>query len=80
MGIKDIFFVHRASKMTHYERNKRIGKWVANPVNPEENFADKWIEYPQREKNFYKWLDQVEHDIQSGMMFRFGKGIYNHRI
>ena len=20
--------------------------------NPEENFADKWVEYPQREKNF----------------------------
>ncbi|MDR3327610.1 MAG: nucleotidyltransferase [Prevotellaceae bacterium] len=39
-------------------------KWVANPVNPEENFADKWVEFPQREKNFYKWLDQVESDIQ----------------
>lgn len=43
----------------------RIVKWVPNPVNPEENFADKWIEYPQREKNFYKWLDQVESDIKS---------------
>jgi hypothetical protein len=39
-------------------------KWVQNPVNPEENFADKWVEHPQREKNFYKWLDQVEYDIQ----------------
>jgi hypothetical protein len=40
-------------------------KCVQNPVNPEENFADKWVEYPQREKNFYKWIDQVECDIQS---------------
>jgi hypothetical protein len=43
----------------------KIIKWVPNPVNPEENFADKWIEHPQREKNFYKWLDQVESDIQT---------------
>lgn len=43
----------------------RVIKWVPNPVNPEENFADKWAEHPCREKNFYKWLDQVESDIQS---------------
>jgi hypothetical protein len=49
-------------------------KWIANPVNPEENFADKWIEFPQREKNFYKWLDQVESDIQTIVQKR---GIYN---
>jgi hypothetical protein len=49
-----------------YDRNTRKDiKWVSNPVNLEENFADKWIEFPQREKNFYKWLDQVEYDIQS---------------
>ncbi len=40
-------------------------KWIPNPVNPEENFADKWVEHPQREKNFYKWIDQVESDIQT---------------
>jgi hypothetical protein len=43
----------------------KVIKWVANPVNPQENFADKWVEHPQREKNFYKWLDQVEYDIQA---------------
>lgn len=43
----------------------RIVKWISNPVNPEENFADKWVEYPQRENSFYKWLDQVESDIQT---------------
>jgi hypothetical protein len=40
-------------------------KWIPNPVNPEENFADKWVEQPNREKNFYKWLDQLEKDIQT---------------
>jgi len=51
---------------SRYDQNtgKSI-KWVSNPVNPEENFADKWIEHPQREKNFYKWLDQVEYDVRN---------------
>jgi hypothetical protein len=43
----------------------RLVKWIANPVNPEENFADKWIEYPQREENFYKWLKQIKQDVQN---------------
>lgn len=43
----------------------KVIKWIPNPVNPEENFADKWVEHPQREKNFYKWLNQVESDIQA---------------
>jgi len=38
-------------------------KYIPNPVNEEENFADKWIEYPQREKNFYLWLDKVKTDF-----------------
>ncbi|MDR0231059.1 MAG: nucleotidyltransferase [Dysgonamonadaceae bacterium] len=47
-----------------YDRNLgKVIKWIANPVNPEENFADKWVEHPQREKNFYKWLNQVKQDV-----------------
>jgi hypothetical protein len=42
----------------------RTEKWIRNPVNPEENFADKWREYPKRERNFYEWLDTIERDIQ----------------
>lgn len=37
--------------------------WVANPTNGAENFADKWVEHPQRRTNFYKWLDQVRADF-----------------
>lgn len=39
--------------------------WVENPVNPEENFADKWPTHPQRQKNFLKWLDKVKKDVAS---------------
>lgn len=37
--------------------------WIPNPVNPKENFADKWSKYPARAKNFYEWLAQVEFDF-----------------
>jgi hypothetical protein len=51
---------------SRYDPNTRkVVKWIPNPVNPEENFADKWVEHPQREKNFNKWLDLVESDIQT---------------
>jgi hypothetical protein len=49
-------------------------KWIHNPVNDEENFADKWKEYPIRETNFYKWLDAVERDV-SNIINQRGKGL-----
>lgn len=40
---------------------KRIdGWWVPNPVNPKENFADKWAETPRKANLFFEWLDAVE--------------------
>lgn len=42
----------------------RYIKWVENPVNPEENFADKWPDNHKKEENFYKWLCQVGLDLQ----------------
>jgi hypothetical protein len=47
-----------------YEHGRKI-KWIGNPVNNEENFADKWTDEPQREKNFYKWIEQVKQDVQN---------------
>jgi hypothetical protein len=34
--------------------------WVPNPVNPAENFADKWRESPRKAELFFEWLDAVE--------------------
>ena len=39
--------------------------WVENPVNPEENFADKWPTHPKRQENFLKWLKQIKEDINA---------------
>ena len=37
--------------------------FIPNPVDPIENFADKWKERPNREQNFYRWLQQVQQDL-----------------
>lgn len=37
---------------------------VRNPVNPNENFADKWVETPQKQLNFFAWLKQVKQDVE----------------
>ncbi len=38
---------------------------VENPVNPAENFADKWRETPAKEKKFMDWLKKVKEDISN---------------
>ena len=49
--------------MPRYIRSINGVTWIPNPVNPLENFADKWQEHPQREKNFHRWLKQVQQDL-----------------
>ena len=44
-------------------KNERGEDVVSNPVNPEENFADKWPTHPKRRENFYKWLATVKKDL-----------------
>lgn len=41
--------------------------WVSNPVNPMENFADKWHEHPKRELKFRSWLRQVSEDLHRAL-------------
>jgi hypothetical protein len=49
-------------------------KWISNPVNPEENFADKWPASPKKQENFYKWLNQLRADLANVVNQR---GLYN---
>ena len=37
--------------------------WVANPVNKEENFAEKWNEHPARRTKFLKWLEELDAEL-----------------
>jgi hypothetical protein len=43
---------------------RRGGRWwVANPAQPEENFADKWNESPERHEAFVNWLRSLAPDL-----------------
>lgn len=62
--------------MCRYIENRNGIKWIANPVNPEENFADRWGENPKKEDNFYKWINKLNQDIRL-LNSSAGKGIQN---
>lgn len=44
---------------------------IRNPVSPPgykpENFADRWLDHPQRETKFRNWMKQVREDIDSAL-------------
>ncbi|MFD2855733.1 hypothetical protein ACFSZS_14515 [Seohaeicola zhoushanensis] len=49
--------------MDRFIENRDGQSWVANPVNPAENFADKWADEPKKEENFRRWLEQARRDF-----------------
>ena len=49
----------------YIERESPTGQYIVrNPVNKDENFADKWVDTPQKQLNFFNWLKQVKQDIE----------------
>lgn len=44
------------------KHNKNIW-WISNPVNDEENFADKWPLEKQKQDNFFAWLEKAKSDF-----------------
>ena len=49
--------------MDQYIEDRGGVKWVSNPVNPKENFADKWQELPEKQHNFFAWLRRAKRDF-----------------
>lgn len=49
--------------MDRYIEDRDGIAWVANPVNPAENFADKWAETLEKRENFHRWLNQARQDF-----------------
>ncbi len=41
--------------------------WIPNPVDPRENFADKWNKHPERAVRFFEWLAQVASDTTAAI-------------
>ncbi len=47
---------------------EKDGKYIVqNPADEDENFADKWNQYPDRRKDFFNWLEKAKADF--GTMF-----------
>jgi hypothetical protein len=53
----------------HIERRGSI-PWVVNPVDPGENFADKWQKHPDREVAFRSWLGAVRSGLVQALQVR----------
>ena len=53
--------------MPNHIQNSNGAILISNPVDPLENFADKWQEHPQREHNFYEWLRQVQQGLDKAL-------------
>lgn len=52
--------------MPNYIEKRDNGEWwVQNPVDEDENFADKWNEKPERREAFFLWLEKVRSDYYS---------------
>lgn len=56
-GEEDLFVAVRnvLAGMGGYIENRHGKWWVPNPAHEEENFADKWNEYPERREAFLAW-------------------------
>lgn len=50
-------------RMPRFIENRNGKLWVQNPVDENENFADKWNEYPERCAAFIEWLAKVKDDF-----------------
>ena len=37
--------------------------WIPNPVQPEENFADRWRRHPERAEHFFDWVRRAHRDF-----------------
>lgn len=51
-------------KKRYSDRHGRELTWIANPINDQENFADKWVETPAKEENFRKWLEDLRNGLR----------------
>lgn len=56
------------SNMSQYIERRGNEYWIANPVNSDENFADKWNKEPIKATVFFDWLsglNNIFHDLLS---------------
>jgi hypothetical protein len=60
--------------MGEHIENRHGTWWVPNPAHEEENFADKWNEYPERRKAFFAWHRDIS-GVLDDLVRLEGKGL-----
>lgn len=60
-------YINIISNMEKYIEKKDEVYYISNPVNPLENFADKWVTNHEREENFFKWLTQIKKELEESL-------------
>jgi hypothetical protein len=65
-GEQDLYeaLLQTVELMPQYITRTTTGLWVPNPVEPRENFADRWREEPELAREFYRWLDRLGDDLR----------------
>ena len=56
--------IEMVEEMPRHIEKREDKWWVVNPAHPNENFADKWNEKPERRDAFLRWLTAVQQDVQ----------------
>ncbi|MFW2491709.1 nucleotidyltransferase [Clostridium chromiireducens] len=73
-------YINIVNRMESFITSKENAYWVENPVNPLENFADKWDSNPKRMENFFKWINQVKIDISKSLEEEFIDTVEKYKI
>jgi hypothetical protein len=53
-----------------YVTRTPTGLWVPNPVEPRENFADRWRDQPELARHLLGWLDRLGDDLRDAASHR----------
>jgi hypothetical protein len=56
---------HAAAAMPGLVESRDGKLWVPNPVQDEENFADKWEAHPERYQQFVSWMGHLKQDLEA---------------
>ena len=55
--------MHLHMKKVYSPKHYKEIWWIGNPVNDEENFADKWPNESDKEDKFFEWLEKAKYDF-----------------
>jgi hypothetical protein len=75
-GQQDLFTAVRIvlDRMDQYIEKRNGTWWVPNPAHEEENFVDKWNEYPDRRDAFFAWRRSINAALDDAVGLQ-GKGL-----